>query len=327
MTSARPIPVALPWDAAVSAWTAIIAMRGAGGSGSPRIIIRPMTLVSIPTPLMSLPIRSMSSTSRSSTGSRPPCAVARASSSGSPSAIAAAGQGAHGHRLVDGVLDDADAEQHVGVRQDVAGDARHQLAQAGRAVGVQGLGLHPLAEADRRHLHQPALVRAVEVGVLLDPVDEDRRVGAGGMGVGDDRDGQVVLAARRRRRPWTSAPRSPSTRRPARTRRAPRPGPRRWPRRDSPSPARGTASAPWARTHSTTRATTTRRSVMPRDPTAMATSPPASARRRSRGASRPWRRRRRRAPARHGRRAPGGSGPRRSRPPCQSPGVVEGMAQ
>ena len=45
-------------------------------------------------------------------------------------------------------------------------------AQTERPVGVECVGLDLVAEPDRRHLDQPALVATVEIGVRLDPVDE-----------------------------------------------------------------------------------------------------------------------------------------------------------
>ena len=68
--SAIPMPHALPWVAAVRPRTTILVMRGrAGFSPPPQNEHRPMTLVSMPVPLTSLPSRSISSTSSSSNGS------------------------------------------------------------------------------------------------------------------------------------------------------------------------------------------------------------------------------------------------------------------
>ena len=279
------------------------------------IITRPMTLVSMPTPLMSLPIRSISSTSRSSTGRRG--GVRRGEREQRRLAVGDRRRPARPAPPSSGRARSRRCPRRARrcvLASTCSGDARHQLAQAAGAVGVQRLGLHPLAEPDRRHLHQPALVRAVEVGVLLDPVDDDRRRRRGGVGVGDDRHRQVVLAGDRHdvhRRAHRAA--HPSRRR-SRTRRAPRAGPRRWRRRGCPSPARGTATAPWARTHATTRADHGRsgrrcRATRWRSPPRRR---PASATPHSASVAVGRARRRRRAAARRAGCAPGGTGRRRS---------------
>ena len=300
-------------------------MRGLAGSGSPAIIVRPITLVSMPTPLMSLPMRSMSSTSRSSIGSRAACVRARSSSAGSTAGMSAAGTARTSIVRSRACSTIATPPHDVAVGEHVLGDARHQLAQPPGAVGVQRLGLDPLAEPDGRHLHEPALVRAVEVGVLLDAVDDDRRGRGRGVGVGDDRHREVVLAGDRddvHRRAHGAA--LPAVDEPVR-------------REDVALAGRGGATVAAHRRHEERRgALGTHPGDDPGDDGGQVADAPRADRDRHLGAGRDgrcrcrracgrWPRRRRRASAPRAGPAPGGSAPRPS--PREPPRVLEGVLQ
>ena len=168
------MPHALPCDAGVRRWHPIIRMRGVSGSASPRIIVRPITLVSMPTPLMSFPIWSTSSTSRSSIGRRGRWARASASRSGSTTGICAAGTTSTAMTCSSAFSTMATPSTTLPCASTCAPISGHERAQPRRAVRVDALRLHAVAEADRDHLHETALVRAVEVGVGLHPVHDDR---------------------------------------------------------------------------------------------------------------------------------------------------------
>ena len=88
------------------------------------------------------------------------------------------------HGLVVLVLDDGDGEEDVDPGEERAGDGEDRLAEPARkAVAVVLLGPRLLAEADGQHLERAALDRSDEVGVRLDPVDEDDSVGLEGVAV------------------------------------------------------------------------------------------------------------------------------------------------
>ena len=63
------------------------------------------------------------------------------------------------------------------------GERRQDLGVAARAQAMDVLGARLLAQADRDQLGEPALDRAIEARVRLDPVDAEHRVGLGGIPV------------------------------------------------------------------------------------------------------------------------------------------------
>ena len=137
-------------------------------------MIRPITLVSMPTPLMSLPMRSTSSTSRSSIGSRGMLARASAEQSRAHAPGSACRQEPPPPSSGRGSSRRSRPPARC-CRGPAPGGPRAACSSRRPRVpyACSGLGLHLLAESDRRHLHQPALVPAVEIGVRLHPVDED----------------------------------------------------------------------------------------------------------------------------------------------------------
>ena len=76
------------------------------------------------------------------------------------------------------VLDERDAERDRGVRQRVRGDRGDELVEDVEPLAMEQVGAALLAEADRDHLRETALDRAVEVRVHLHAVDRDDRVRA-----------------------------------------------------------------------------------------------------------------------------------------------------
>ena len=181
--------MALPWLWAVRPRTAI---RLTLGHSSSRALwslnFRPTTFGSRPVPLMSLPIRSISSTStwRKRQPRHPPL--------GQREQFAFAGLellGRHGldpRRLVVGVFDDGQPGQDVALREHFGGHAADDLVEAevlDRAV----IDLRPFAVAqpDQQHLHQAAFDRAGEAGVRLDAVADQHVIGLEGQAVEVDR--------------------------------------------------------------------------------------------------------------------------------------------
>ena len=178
------MPSTLPAVTSVRPSSTIERTRGDWGSAMSAIQNRPVTLGSSVVPEMSLPPRSMISTSMSSNGSG--ATSARACSVSSRSAApptSSARNAVHGDDVVERRLDRGDAaEQAAGVAQ--GGDAGEEvIAHPDGGVGVELGGSRLLAEADDRHLRAAALDRALERRVRLDPVDGHDPVGPGGVGV------------------------------------------------------------------------------------------------------------------------------------------------
>ena len=178
-TSARPMPMALPWLAGVRLRTQMAPTserRVANGRPSTP---RPMMLVSMPAPEMSLPIASMTRTSMRGKGSAGIRARASASSAASRSANRRRRDRLDPRELMEAVLDDADRSHHLHVAEDHLRDRRqHGLEAEASGGAVTGGRAFRAAEADRRHLQDAAAEpRALEVGVRLDAVDEDHAVG------------------------------------------------------------------------------------------------------------------------------------------------------
>ena len=79
--------------------------------------------------------------------------------------------------LVARVLHHRHAAGHVAARQHRLSDRGDALRQLTEAARVAGLGALLLAQADRQHLDQTALVAAAERTVRLDPAQDQRGVG------------------------------------------------------------------------------------------------------------------------------------------------------
>ena len=150
--------------------------------------LRPTTFGSRPVPLMSLPMRSISSTS--TRRKRQP----RHQPLGQREQLLFAGLellGPHGldpRRLVVGVLDDGQPGQDMAAGEHFRGRAADDLVEAeilDRAV----IDLRPLALAqpDQEHFHQSAFDRAGEAGMRLDAVADQHVIGLEGRPVKMDR--------------------------------------------------------------------------------------------------------------------------------------------
>ncbi len=177
------------------------------------------------------------------------------------------------HELLVGVLDQRDAVGDRGMLDRDPGQRRQDLGVAARAQAMDVRSPHLLAQADRDQLGEPALDRAIEAGVGLDPVDAEDGVGRGGVLVepaGDAVQGGAILdrlhgrAHRRADRVASVTPRWAST--PA------------WPSAVAPPwlPIAGTmkGSKPRCFRCRTAAATTFGMWAMPRLPTATATLDP-----------------------------------------------------
>ena len=94
------------------------------------------------------------------------------------------GDGDDASGLVQRVLEDADAEGKFAEPEHLARDwqQRRRVAQADGGL-VKLVGPLLFAQADCRHLHQPALDRSMEISVWFDAVDRDNGVGASGLPV------------------------------------------------------------------------------------------------------------------------------------------------
>ena len=93
------------------------------------------------------------------------------------------------------VLDERDPEPHGRPSDRVPCDGRDKRREVVVAAPVEGVGALLLAQADREHLHQPALDGTREAGVGLDAVDGDDEVGAlEGVAIHEHRDARDDLA-------------------------------------------------------------------------------------------------------------------------------------
>ena len=113
MTSASPTPMALPCVSAVRSHTIMAPTRGAAASCSPATPMRPVMLGSMPTPLMSLPMRSTTSTSTASTGRRGMWRFASCEQSRLFARDRIGRQHLDVQRLVKRVFDEADARENL----------------------------------------------------------------------------------------------------------------------------------------------------------------------------------------------------------------------
>ena len=93
-----------------------------------------------------------------------------------------------------GVLEDRQAERELGVLDQELADGRQHLLQPAEAELVDLAGPLALAQADDQHLQDARLVGRVEVGVRLDPVQQDDAVGLVGVLVEVDRQADGVGA-------------------------------------------------------------------------------------------------------------------------------------
>ena len=178
------MPCTLPSLIGVADSSTTAATRGASRSSRPFTQKRPMTLGSIVVPEMSLPPRSITSTSMSPNGSGGTSARASSVSSISPGPpTSSASRALHGHDVTGGRLDRRDAaEQTAGAAQQ--GDALEDpVAHLDRSARVHLRRAGALAEADHRHLGESALDRSAVAGVGLHAVDREDAVGRGGVGV------------------------------------------------------------------------------------------------------------------------------------------------
>ena len=91
-----------------------------------------------------------------------------------------------------GVFEQGHSEGNRRVRQQKGPDLGQELEQARQAKLVNLRGSLALAEADRQHLEQAALVTPGKRGVRLDPVEEDDPVGVEGVLVKVDGQAEAV---------------------------------------------------------------------------------------------------------------------------------------
>ena len=147
-----------------------------------------MTLVSMPVPLMFLPIWSTISRSSFLTGSVGSHCLRKSQQFDLAFVELFRRDGGDAAGFVIGVLDDRQTAEDVAFSEHFAGDGTDDLAEA-RLHDGPVIDFRPvvLAQADQHHLVQARLDVADEPRVRLDAVDDQHMIGLGGVFVEMDR--------------------------------------------------------------------------------------------------------------------------------------------